>query len=184
MRRAFTQPIIAEPGQLPAYNGFVSHLLSGIITKSTKMSTLEFADKQLFKPLGIQTLRWGIGLDGYNNGASEVSMKTRDMAKIGYLYLRNGIWDGNEIVTENWIKDSTRKHSDSPISGVKQTYGFQWWGTLDIDHPGFIAVGYGGQYIHVVPDLGLVTVVTSAELTLKPTHQGILDLFVVPSAVK
>ncbi len=128
----FKQLISFEPGETPAYNRSASHLLSGIITKSTNMSTLQFADKYLFKSLGIPTPRWRTGFGGYNQGGWGLYMTTRDMAKIGYLYLRNGVWDGRQIIPKKWVKESTQKHSSNPIESISSVeidsaYGYQLW---------------------------------------------------------
>jgi len=190
MESDFKQFIDFEPGETFAYNTGASHLLSGIITKSTNMSTLQFADKYLFKPLGIPTPRWKTGFGGYNHGGGGLYMRTRDMAKIGYLYLRNGVWDGRQIIPKKWVKESTQKQS-IPIESISSVeidiaYGYQWWVlTLPTGHPAFSAAGSGGQFIYINPKLNLVTVMTtdSRELGI-PQNRKIFLLFIYPSVIE
>jgi CubicO group peptidase (beta-lactamase class C family) len=192
MRTSFAQPIITEPGSHAAYNSGSSHLLSGIISKSTKMSTLEFGDKHLFKPLGIQKPVWRKGVDGYTRGGYGLWMRPRDMAKIGYLYVQNGVWDNNQIIPAKWIKESTQKHSTISWFQKEVPYGYQWWiGSTNSSyfkgHSGFSAVGYGGQYIDVIPDLDIVIVATSntsGSGYKEPKHNKIAASFIVPSVLK
>jgi CubicO group peptidase (beta-lactamase class C family) len=186
----FKQLIVFEPGEKPAYNRSASHLLSGIITKSTNMSTLQFADKYLFKPLGIPTPRWRTGFGGYNQGGWGLYMTTRDMAKIGYLYLRNGVWDGRQIIPKKWVKESTQKHSSNPIESISSVeidyaYGYQWWViTPPEGHPVFVALGFGGQFIYVYPYRNFVAVMSSdTHGDEQQQHMKIFLLFIVPSVI-
>ena len=181
MRGCFEEIIITQPGSQASYNSSSSHLLSGIISKSTKMSTLEFADQHLFKPLGIQRPDWHTGIDGYNMGGLGLWMKPRDMAKIGYLYLNNGIWEGKQIVSPEWIEMSTKKQVSMKSGQNEYPYGYLWWVALYEGHPLFIAVGSGGQYIEVIPDLDLVIVTTSDSRSGRPKHNGVAAKFAVQS---
>jgi CubicO group peptidase (beta-lactamase class C family) len=191
MESDFKRLIEFEPGETHAYNTGASHLLSGIITKSTNMSTLQFADKYLFKPLGIPTPRWATGFGGYNHGGGGLYMRTRDMAKIGYLYLRNGVWDDRQIIPKKWVEESTRKHSSTPFElnssvEIDIAYGYQWWvSTSPTGYHTFTALGSGGQYIHINPKLNLVTVMTtdSRELGI-PHNSKIFFLFIYPSIIE
>ena len=185
MKTSFTQPIITEPGSQAAYNSGASHLLSGIISKSTEMSTLEFGDKHLFKPLGIQKPVWRKGVDGYTRGGYGLYMRSIDMAKIGYLYLQNGVWDNNQIIPAKWIKESTQKHSTMSIFQKEYSYGYQWWITSPKGHSCFSAVGVGGQYIEVIPDLDIVIVATSNPGSYaQPKHYDLPGSFIIPSVLK
>ena len=82
-------------------------------------------------------------------------MRPRDIAKIGYLYLNKGLWDDKQLISSGWIEESTRKHV---TANLFLDYGYQWWIT---DSGDFLALGYGGQYIFVVPDKNMVVVFTS-----------------------
>lgn len=162
------RPMVLIPGTKFNYNSGASHLLSAIIQNATGMSTSSFASKYLFTPLGISTLIWPPDPHGVNVGGAYLQLRPRDMAKIGYLYLQNGTWNGTQIVPAEWVEMSTRKHY--PVMGSLYVgYGYQWWNYYNpkinnsSDYPiidGFSAVGYAGQRIFVVPDQDLVVVFT------------------------
>ena len=151
-------PQILDPGTYFNYNTTLAHILSVILSKTTNMSALEFANENLFKPLGIKNVKWERDPDGYNIGGFGLSMTARDLAKFGYLYLNNGYWSNSSIVPEHWVKESTKKHKE--VYGALG-YGYLWW-TQNVDGShSYKAWGRGGQFIVVVPDLDLVIVITS-----------------------
>jgi len=95
-------------------------------------------------PNGIETASFGLYLTA------------RDMAKFGFLYLNRGRWDDQVILSENWVKTSAKDHQTN-IYG-RYSYGYQWYITLVDGHPSFLASGFGGQIIGVVPSLDMVVV--------------------------
>jgi CubicO group peptidase (beta-lactamase class C family) len=164
----------AEPGSRFDYSNMASHLLSAIITETTGKSALTFGRENLFGPLGIIDIEWpsdspGSGLgraemrmkplySGENNiGWAEMELRAPDLAKIGQLVLNEGRWEGQTIISPDYLKAAT---SPQIRAGTLQNhYGFQWW----IKEPGlFMALGYGGQYLIVFPEESLVVVFTSA----------------------
>jgi CubicO group peptidase (beta-lactamase class C family) len=152
-----------NPGDVFNYNSSTSHLLSIILSKSTKSSTLDFAKRNLFEPLGIQSAYWHQGAQGYNIGGFGLGLSARDLAKIGFLYLNSGYWSGQSIVSEYWVKESTDQQiqaANHPIYGMFG-YGYQWWVKKVDDCSSFRAWGRRGQFIVVVPELDLVVAVTS-----------------------
>jgi hypothetical protein len=138
----------------------LSHLLGEIVRKSTGTPTVKFAEDNLFTPLGISEHSW----DG-PPWAFGLSLKPRDMAKIGYLFLRKGKLDGKQIVSPEWVSESTNSHIKACC--LAPEYGYQWWhGKRVISNHTihtYFAAGMGGQYIFVVPKLDLVAVFTSRE---------------------
>ena len=155
------------------------------ITRATGMSALKFGDQSLFGPLGISTRRWRADPEGNNNGALDLYLRSRDMAKIGHLYLNQGVWDGKQIVPAEWVAESTLKHTESPIAGWKGgDYGYLWWVTSIDGHAAFFAAGTGGQYIYVIPDLKIVSVITSEARDMDVAGNiRIVDKFVVPAVL-
>ena len=152
-----------NPGDVFNYNSSVSHLLSIILSKSTKTSVLDFARQNLFEPLGIQSAYWHQDPQGYYNGGFGLGLSARDLAKIGFLYLNNGYWNGQSIVSEYWVKESTDRQIQAfshPIYGAFG-YGYQWWVKKVDGCSSFRAWGRRGQFIVVVPELDLVIAVTS-----------------------
>jgi CubicO group peptidase (beta-lactamase class C family) len=172
------QPMAQQPGATFNYNSGASHLLSAIVQKTTKMSTLAFAQEYLFKPLGITDVLWGSDASGIAVGGSDLRLTPRDMAKFGYLYLKDGGWEGQQIVPAEWVKTSTTQQIKSDDAALD--YGYQWWVYSD---GSFAAHGLGGQYIFVRPRQDLIVVFTSW-LTGSDTEQppALMDSFIVPAA--
>jgi CubicO group peptidase (beta-lactamase class C family) len=172
------RPMANEPGERYVYNSAGSHLLSAIIEQTTGQTALAFAQANLFAPLGIQTTYWTTDLQGRNLGGTGMQLTPRDMAKFGYLFLNGGMWDGQQVISSEWVDTATQKHIDArPIA---DGYGYQWW----VDFRGYYAAsGYGGQYIIVVPAENLVVVMTS-ELSNSDTivqRETILQDYILPA---
>jgi CubicO group peptidase (beta-lactamase class C family) len=166
------------PGTQFEYCNGGSFLLSAIIQETTGMSAETYAMKNLFKPLGISDIDWPSNPEGISIGWGNLSMLPLDMAKIGLLYLKGGVWDGVQIVPQEWVSASTKKHIDATL---QDGYGYQWW----VDSPElYMALGYAGQFIFVAPELDLVVVFTS-DLSEDEfyTPQRLLDTFILPAAV-
>jgi CubicO group peptidase (beta-lactamase class C family) len=162
VRYAAEKPILAQPEQLFLYCSIGSHLLSVILTRVTGMSTVEFARRYLFTPLGIDTdeqagFFWKTDPQGYMIGGTWLHLKARDAAKFGYLYASHGRWGDVQIIPSEYIQESTREHTKGGHP-EGTGYGYHWWVEEVAGHHSFYAAGYGGQYIHVFPDLDLVIV--------------------------
>ena len=171
-------PMSEVPGTKFEYCNSASFLLSALITETTGVSALEYAEEHLFGPLGITDVNWPANTQGINIGWGELRMLPHDMAKIGYLYLQGGQWDGQQIVPEQWIEDSTRKIISATL---EDGYGYQWW----IDDSGtYMALGYAGQFIFVVPEQELVVAFTS-DLSEEDFYvpQVLLGEFIIPAAI-
>jgi CubicO group peptidase (beta-lactamase class C family) len=166
----FERDIIENPGKTMQYNSGCSHLLSAILKRVTGKSLKEYAVEHLFNPLQIHDFIWHSDSKGITIGGFGLYLKPADMMKIGKLVLQNGTWKSKVIVSESWIKQSTvaKLHTYNRIG----SYGYHWWILTDehnkpMKPDAFFAMGYGGQYIIVVPKYNLITTVTS-ELELKP----------------
>ncbi len=151
-----SQPMSDPPGARFDYNGGNPYVLSAIITKKTGRDALDFARDELFKPLGISSVRWGdADQQGVTDGESRLYLTPHDMAKLGYLYLHQGSWDGQQIIPSSWI-DRVRQ---GPVTA---THGFHyanlWWSLPDKD--AFMARGRHSQIILVLPKLDVVAVMT------------------------
>lgn len=180
VRQILGQQLITRPGSHFTYSSAGSHLLSAIVSTAVGQPTLDYARAKLFTPLGIDTggayqpvlrndldaatldaykrasVAWPVDPQGYHYGGAFLKLPARDLAKLGYLYLHQGRWDGRQLIPADYVAAATTEASAS--SG----YGFQWWVGMDGRHRTFRAEGLGGQFIYVVPDLDLVTVVTNA----------------------
>jgi CubicO group peptidase (beta-lactamase class C family) len=139
------------------------------------MNPRDFADQYLFQPLGISNIQWDTDAAGILIGGWGLQITPRDMAKLGYLYLREGQWDGQQIVSAEWVKNATRKHTET---GGDLGYGYQWW-----THPaleGYTATGRYGQTIFVIPKADLV-VVTTAEGTDHDDIFRLIEQYILPA---
>ncbi len=150
------QPMAQPPGTAFEYNSGNSHLLSAIINRLTGERALVYAREQLFGPLGIADVFWRRDPQGISTGGAGLYLQPRDMAKIGYLYLRNGMWEGRQIVPPAWIDAVNHASVDMRLPGLR--YANQFW-VLPDKHV-YAAVGFHRQLIVVMPDLDIVAVAT------------------------
>jgi CubicO group peptidase (beta-lactamase class C family) len=154
----FSQRVEAPPGILFQYTTGGSHLLTVILERATGESAYDFARRYLFYPLGMESVQWRTDPQGYTDGGNGVSMTARDAAKLGQLYLNGGVWEGAQIVSRQWVEESTRRRF-TPAPGAGE-YHYSWWLRELWDYFVYYALGHGGQYIIVVPELNMVTVMT------------------------
>lgn len=172
-------PMEAAPGEKFEYSNGVSHLLSVIIQKTTNMKTLDFARRYLFGPLGITDVEWQTSPQGVNTGWARMTLTPHDMAKIGWLYLNKGRWEEKQVVSAAWVKDSTLGH----VSGTLfDRYGYQWW----VDSAGYyMAVGFQGQFIFVIPEKNIVAVFTASLPESDDFYEprNLLNQYIIPAAV-
>ncbi|MFC1516229.1 serine hydrolase, partial [Thermodesulfobacteriota bacterium] len=156
---ALDRPMTSEPGSHFEYSTGNSHILSGVLTEKTGMSTRNFAKRKLFDPLNIKVQGWATDPNGTYQGGNNLSLIPRDMAKLGQLYLDGGRFGSRQVVPKWWVEASTRP-SDLGLHEVYGTYGYSWY-VRPGGQDAFVAVGYGGQYIYVSPRYDCVIVVTS-----------------------
>ncbi len=164
VRFVFEQPLISEPGTAFTYNSGGSHLLSAILTKATGKTALQFAKEHLFDSLQFRSARW-MERAGVNEGGTGLFLYGRDLAKFGLLFAMNGRWDDKQLLSSEWVQQSTKLHHrgllqyEPPIYGG---YGFHWWHSPE-SHNGhvdcYFAFGHGGQYLLISPELELVIVI-------------------------
>jgi len=161
VRHVLTRPLVAEPGERMIYSTGSSHLLSAVITEASGMSTHRFANRYLGKPMGITVPSWTTDPQGIYFGGNEMSMTPRDMLAIGQMYLNCGRVGATQVVSEEWVHTSVMPHATRTRT-PDRSYGYGWWVREIADYDSFYAWGYGGQFIYVVPELRLVTVMTSS----------------------
>jgi len=153
-----SQPMSDPPGARFYYNGGNPYVLSALITKKAGRDALDFARDELFKPLGISSVRWGdADAQGVTDGESGLYLTPHDMAKLGYLYLHEGSWDGQQIMPSWWV-DRVRQGPVTATDGYH--YANLWWSLPD--RGAFMARGRHSQIILVLPKLDVVAVMTGA----------------------
>jgi len=164
-------------------------VLGGLLERATKTKVDEFARRNLFAPLGIERAAWQYTPLGTAATAGGLKLCSRDLLKLGQLYLNNGEWHGKRIVSEQWVKASTTPHAS--VGRNDLDYGYLWWlGKFGPDSgkvPVFMMSGNGGNKVCVIPRLDMVVVLTS---TLYGSYKGhvqtdtILSDYVIPAALK
>ena len=156
------RPMAHAPGETFYYNSGNSHLLSAIVTKLTGRSAESFATERLFAPLGITEHAWFKDPQGVSGGGFGLALKPRDMAKIGYLYLRRGRWGEQQLLPPDWIEAvnhatiSMEAKFDPGLSYVDQFWALP-------DRNVFMTVGYHCQVIMMLPDPDIVAVMTARD---------------------
>lgn len=160
VRFVLDRPMAHAPGTTFNYNTGDWQLLSAILTRKTGVDTLAYARRALFAPLGITDVTWRSDPQGIRTGGYGLSMQPRDLAKIGYLYLQRGHWAGQRIVAEAWTDRVFQAPIDMKLGNSPQfRYANGWWAIPD--KRAYLAVGFLGQLIIVLPDADVVAVVTS-----------------------
>ena len=158
-------PLIFSPGEGFSYNAYVTHVLSGVITKATGTSTKDFAQLHLTNPMGITIGEWEQDPQGYYFGGNSMHFTPRDMAVLGYLYLNKGRLNNKQIVPEEWVEftltPSTNWGSNQWGAMKDYNYGYLWWLSKLNDYDSFIAFGYAGQLVITLPDINLIIVTTA-----------------------
>jgi hypothetical protein len=152
-------PLRDPPGVKFTYSTALTHLASAAIARESGMTTRAFAERYLFDPLGIHAGPWRRDPQGIHRGGFDLFLTPRDVARFGHLYLRDGRWNGRQVVPSAWVAASTRRQVDTGgWEGLPGSYGYWWW----IEPDAYLALGLGGQVLVVAPDHDLVVVFTSA----------------------
>jgi len=162
VRFILDRPMANQPGETFYYNSGNSHLLSALITRLTGKPAEDFARSRLFGPLGITNYSWPRDPLGQSYGGWGLSLKPRDMAKIGYLYLRHGRWGDKELLPPQWIETVSHATVNMNLPADRDLrYANQFWALPD-KHV-FMTSGYQCQVIMVLPDLDIVVVTTGRD---------------------
>lgn len=153
------RPMAQPPGKGFNYNSGSSHLLSAILTRVLGRNAFDFAQEKLFPPLGIADAIWESDPQENSLGGRGLHLQPRDMAKIGYLCLKGGQWDGAQLLPPSWISEITNATFQMHLLGrLDFRYANLFW-TLPARHA-YMAVGFNSQIILVLPRLEIVAVAT------------------------
>ena len=153
------QPMVEEPGTEMIYSTGTSHLLSVILTRATGMTTRQFANRYLFGPMDMEIGGWDRDPRGYYMGGNNMAVSPHDLVKIGTLMMNVGEYEGEQIVSREWIMDSIQIYTRSNYNPYN--YGYMWWRRPVGSYQLFFAWGNGGQYILILPELDAVVSITS-----------------------
>lgn len=168
------EPVLHPPGTTFDYNTAATYMLSAIIQKVTGEKLIDFLTSRLFDEVGIVGATWDECPLGINKGGFGLNINTDGLARFGQLYLQKGLWNGVQVVPEEWISEATKKQiqqeaDDNANPDWQQGYGYQFWRCRDNAYRGD---GAFGQFTIVIPEKQVVVVMSSESASM----QGELDL--------
>lgn len=158
------KPLETSPGLRFHYNSGYANILADIVKLHYDGNFKEFADEELFAPLNIRTYRWDMIGGDYIFASGGLYLKSRDLAKIGQLYLNKGTWKNQRLLSQEWVAASVQNYINPGAPNFATGYGYQWW--LNTFQTGekysscFMAVGWGDQLMFVFPQEKMVVVMT------------------------
>jgi CubicO group peptidase (beta-lactamase class C family) len=177
-------PVVGTPGTSFNYCTELTHVLGALIANAAGEPLEDFAASRLFQPLSMSPVEWHFSPTGRAISGFEFWMAPRDMIKLGQLVLDGGTWNGRQIVSPSWLRNTTlqRVTVDSELG-----YGYQWWtryfGSEGNWQYGVVAWGNGGRFILVFKDLDLVVGLTGGNYNSDQDRQGftLVDEYVIPA---
>jgi len=186
---ALSLDMVSNPGEEFLYNSGSTNVLGAVVQKVTGKTLLEYGNEVLFDPLDIVGGLWERLPGGYFFASGGLYLRPREMAKIGSLFLNEGYWGDEQIITREWIEESVKGQiaTEGRTLAMANEYGYQWWrmnfnsgGTF---YPCFFAAGWGGQYMFVFPDLDMIVLFNGGKfLTSGPvSFFSLVENFILPS---
>jgi CubicO group peptidase (beta-lactamase class C family) len=155
-------PVIHEPGTFFNYSTLGSHLLSAAFSKVCPEGIHSYLRRKIFAPMNFGASQWNVEPNNIAMGGKGLYLTAYDLTRLGQLYLRKGMWEGQRLVPEDYVKAATSKRISNANTGGTADwtagYGYQFWQN---SFGGFRADGLHGQYIVVLPEQDVVVVMTS-----------------------
>jgi CubicO group peptidase (beta-lactamase class C family) len=186
VRVVFGKTMVTAPGRLFNYGGGCTNVIGNVVQRASGLRLDEFADTYLFDALGIENRWWWLLRPDFVYASGDLALRPRDMARFGQLFLQNGRWNGEQIVSEEWVQLSAttvfpirETQADSQVG-----YSFGWWPVVDLYGQGaYAAKGWGGQEIIVMPEYDMVAVFTGGSYWRPPllNPHRMMVLHVLPS---
>jgi CubicO group peptidase (beta-lactamase class C family) len=185
--------LLGRNGQLGSFQYCTAgtHLLSAILSRTTRQSAREFANENLFRPTGMREIPdyqmqsfgaedyfgekltgWIADPEGNSVGGWGLTLTPRDMARFGYLFINHGLWNGLQVVPEAWMRASTEKNAHS--------YGYLWWLKEEKGVFAFSALGSGGNIICCIPDKDLVVAIASGIIAKPRDRWPLIAEYLLP----
>lgn len=191
--RTLGLPMSCDPDACYEYNSGNPQVLSAMIQAVTGETMAAYVQPRLFDPLGIPQPVWATSINGETLGAVGLEVTPRDMAKLGFLYLNDGVWDGAQIVSTAWVEAATSAQSSGTnaagLSLSEAAYGYLWWVPENATPAAFFALGLGSQIIYVVPERDLIAVATTSNaipfevpIEQQQDPKPIIEELIVPAA--
>ncbi len=168
------RPMMREPGTQFNYSSGESQLLAHIFRRATGVDVEEYAARHLFAPLGITRWHWKRTPSGPADTEGGLYLEAGDLARIWYLFLADGMWNGTRVVSADWVKASVTPHMALGTTPASPRYGYKWWLyplTSDPAKFAWAGSGFGGQWPFALPEQDLVVVFNAWNIL--PGQQGI-----------
>lgn len=167
--RAFlSKPVENAPGAPFVYNSAATYMVSAIVEKVTGIGLLAYLEPRLLAPLGITGATWETCPRGIAVGGWGLNIKTEDIARFGQLYLQKGVWNGERLLSEEWVEAATSVQVSNGDPATpndwSQGYGFQFWRSR---HGAYRGDGAFGQYCVVIPEQDAVVAITSGATNMQ-----------------
>jgi len=176
---AISRPRLHDPGDDWYYSSGDTQLFSAIIKAATGMEAGQYAQEKLFGPIGMKGARWSTDEAGHTLTWCCVYTTARNFARFGYLFLRDGRWNDQQVVPEDWVKESVE-----PSQWENPSYGYYWWllPFPDVPKDMYMADGFQTKRIYVIPSLDIVAVrigegddAWDDNAFLKPIVEAVID---------
>jgi CubicO group peptidase (beta-lactamase class C family) len=174
------KPMAHEPGTVFDYSSGATELLAHIFQKETGQDIDAYGEKYLFAPLGIRH-HWKRTYLGVVDTEGGLYVSGADLAKLGYLYMNGGVWDGRRLISEDWVKQSQTPYIDTGWQGLK--YGFKWWLHPRKDGKGLVSlgIGFGGQRLMIYPQEQMIVTFTGWDILVDPPVEAELVERMIPA---
>lgn len=159
LKEMLSKNIEFEPSTHFTYNNGATYILSEIVSKYTGMTVFDFLYLRLFTPLDMSIKKWDAYKNGKSQGAIGLYINVDDIAKMGLLFLNKGKWNGKQIISEKWVEEASKFHSDNSENGTRDWscgYGYQFW--LN-SFGGYRGDGALGQVMLILPKTNMVVAV-------------------------
>jgi CubicO group peptidase (beta-lactamase class C family) len=184
LQYALSRPMAAKPSTEFKYNSGSPMIVAGIIEKTAKMPLDKFAEKYLFDPLNITQYRWIKDSTGFCHAGGGLFLKPEDMVKIGILLLNKGKWDGETIVSEDWLSKSCKPYFLTTFS--EHSYGYFWWiNEMKVSDSTTTKVisaqGAGGQYMYILPEYNLIVAFTENNFGTPLVGPFLFSAYILPA---
>jgi len=183
LRFVLDRPMVADPGTAFNYNGGLTNVLGEVIRRASGLRLDEFSDRYLFAPLGITDYLWYMVRPDFVYASGDISLRPRDAAKLGQLYLQDGLWNGERLLSSEWIRAAAALSFATSEWMGHTGYGYGWWRESPAyGADAFAAAGWGDQAIVVMPEHGMVAVFTGGSYwknALMSSHEMMLG-YVLP----
>lgn len=161
VRAALAGDLLSEPGTEMHYSTGDTHILSAVLTAATGVSTRVYAERELFRKMGVRIGGWDRDPQGIYFGGNNMALNPAALLAYGRMHLDEGVVNGEQLVSKEWVRETlTKRFNGISYNPRGHNYGYLWWNNIFGGHEAWFAWGYGGQYVFVLPSLDAVVVLT------------------------